>query len=316
MTPKLAIVMDPIANINIKKDTSFAMLLEAQSRGYELFYIEMQHLFIDNGQPYANAAPLTVEENPNKWFELGQSQATKLSDFDVLLMRKDPPVDAEFIYATHMFELAERQGTLVVNKPQSLRDFNEKLFTTWFAEHTPATLVTSNKQQIKAFHETHKDIICKPLDGMGGVSIFRITPDGTNLGVVAETLTNNGTQYAMFQQYLPEISDGDKRVLIVDGEVIPYCLARLPSGNETRGNLAAGGTGRPQPISESDRALAEAIAPTLVDKGLLFVGLDVIGDKITEINVTSPTCVRELEAAYNINICAKLFDAIEKRLKR
>lgn len=316
MTPKLAIVMDPIANINIKKDTSFAMLLEAQSRGYELFYIEMQHLFIDNGQPYANAAPLTVEENPNKWFELGQSQTTKLSDFDVLLMRKDPPVDAEFIYATHMFELAERQGTLVVNKPQSLRDFNEKLFTTWFAEHTPATLVTSNKQQIKAFHETHKDIICKPLDGMGGVSIFRITPDGTNLGVVAETLTNNGAQYAMFQQYLPEISDGDKRVLIVDGEVIPYCLARLPSGNETRGNLAAGGTGRPQPISESDRALAEAIAPTLVDKGLLFVGLDVIGDKITEINVTSPTCVRELEAAYNINICAKLFDAIEKRLKR
>ena len=306
--------MDPIANINIKKDTSFAMLLEAQRRGYELAYIEMADLFIDKGQPYANAAALNVQEDTEKWFELGEPKATKLSDFDVLLMRKDPPVDAQFIYATHIFELAECQGTLVVNKPQSLRDFNEKLFTTWFAEHTPPTLVTANKQQIKDFHAQHNDIICKPLDGMGGVSIFRITPDGTNLGVVAETLTDNGKQYAMFQRYLPEIADGDKRVLIVDGEVIPFCLARLPSGNETRGNLAAGGTGRPQAISASDKALAEAIAPTLVEKGLLFVGLDVIGDKITEINVTSPTCVREIEAAYDINICAKLFNAIEKRL--
>ena len=314
MTTKLAIVMDPISRINTKKDTSFAMLLEAQSRGYELYYVEMQDLFIDNGIPHCRTARVSVKDDNTDWYQLSEQQALPLSSFDVLLMRKDPPVDDQFIYATHMFELAEKQGTLVVNKPQSLRDFNEKLFTTWFAEHTPPTLVTSNKEQIKAFHAQHKDIICKPLDGMGGVSIFRITEDGTNLGVVAETLTSNGQRYAMFQRYMPAIKDGDKRVLIVDGEVMPYTLARLPSGNETRGNLAAGGTGRPQPLSDSDRALAEAIGPTLVEKGLLFVGLDVIGDKITEINVTSPTCVREIEAAYDINICAKLFDAIEKRL--
>ncbi|WP_100656615.1 glutathione synthase [Alteromonas flava] len=316
MSIKLAIVMDPIDAINIKKDSSFAMLLEAQARGYSLHYIEMADLYIDDGHPYASCRELTVQEDPKQWFTLSERAETSLSHFDVILMRKDPPVDAEFIYATHMLELAERQGCLVVNKPQSLRDFNEKLFTTWFAEHTPPTLVTAQKAKIKAFHEQHRDIICKPLDGMGGVSIFRVTEDGTNLGVIAETLTKNGQQYAMFQRYLPAIKEGDKRVLIVAGEVIPYCLARLPSGNETRGNLAAGGTGRPQPISASDRQLAEAIAPTLVEKGLLFVGLDVIGDKITEINVTSPTCVRELEAAYNINICGKLFDAIELRINQ
>ncbi|MDM7859505.1 glutathione synthase [Alteromonas sp. ASW11-36] len=315
MTIKLAMVMDPIANINIVKDTSFAMLLEAQARDYELYYIEMPELFINSGEPCAMARKLRVMEDPEHWYELEKPTQWSLADFDVLLMRKDPPVDAEFIYATHMFELAERRGTLVVNKPQSLRDFNEKLFATWFAEHTPPTLVTSSKQQVKAFHAEHRDIICKPLDGMGGTSIFRVKDDGNNLGVVAETLTQNGKSYAMFQRYLPAIKDGDKRVLIVDGEVMPYCLARLPSDGETRGNLAAGGTGRPQPISDSDRMLAEAIAPTLVEKGLLFVGLDVIGDKITEINVTSPTCVRELEAAYDINICGKLFDAIEKRVK-
>ncbi|WP_100643066.1 glutathione synthase [Alteromonas facilis] len=311
---KLAIVMDPIMNINIKKDTSFAMLLEAQRRGYELYYIEMADLYIDSGQPFASCQKLRAKEDATGWFELDERNDVPLHNFDVVLMRKDPPVDGEFIYATHILELAERQGSLIVNKPQSLRDFNEKLFTTWFAEFTPPTLVTASKNRIKAFHAEHQDIICKPLDGMGGTSIFRVSPDGTNLGVIAETLTDNGQRYAMFQRYLPEIKDGDKRVLIVDGEVIPYCLARLPTGNETRGNLAAGGTGRPQPISESDQALAEAIAPTLVERGLLFVGLDVIGDRITEINVTSPTCVREIEAAYDINICAKLFDAIEKRI--
>ena len=315
MTIKLAMVMDPIANINIVKDTSFAMLLEAQARGYELHYIEMPDLFVNSGEPCAMARKLRVNEDLKQWYEIEQPLPWSLGDFDVLLMRKDPPVDAQFIYATHIFELAERRGTLVVNKPQSLRDFNEKLFTAWFAEHTPPTLVTANKQQVKAFHAEHKDIICKPLDGMGGTSIFRVKDDGNNLGVVAETLTQNGKSYAMFQRYLPAIKDGDKRVLIVDGEVMPYCLARLPSDGETRGNLAAGGKGRPQEISASDRMLAETIAPTLVDKGLLFVGLDVIGDKITEINITSPTCVRELEAAYDINICGKLFDAIEKRVK-
>lgn len=306
--------MDPIDAINIKKDTSFAMLLEAQARSYELFYIEMGDLYIEQGKPMASMASLSVQEDPNSWFSLGQRQPRCLAELDVILMRKDPPVDSEFIYATHMLELAERAGTLVVNKAQSLRDFNEKLFACWFPELMPATLVSSNAQMIRAFHAKHRDIICKPLDGMGGTSIFRIKDDGNNLGVVVETLTELGKRYAMFQEYLPAIKEGDKRILIVNGEVIPYCLARLPTKGETRGNLAAGGTGRPQPISESDRAIAEQIAPTLVEKGLYFVGLDVIGDNVTEINVTSPTCVRELEAEYGINICAKLFNGIERKL--
>ncbi len=213
-----------------------------------------------------------------------------------------------------MFELAEQAGTLVVNKAQSLRDFNEKLFTSWFPELIPDTLVTRKAELIRAFHNKHGDMICKPLDGMGGTSIFRVKEDGNNLGVIIETLTNLGSIYGMFQKYLPEIKDGDKRILIVDGQVVPYCLARLPTKGETRGNLAAGGVGRPQPISESERKIAEEIAPTLVEKGLMFVGLDVIGDKITEINVTSPTCVQEIENAYDVSITDMLFDAIEKRI--
>ncbi len=307
--------MDPIHHINIQKDTSFVMLLEAQKRGYELFYIEMSDLFLENGQPMAMMSELTVFDDEQKWFECTSSSPKNLATLDVILMRKDPPVDNEFIYATHMFELAEQCGTLVVNKAQSLRDFNEKLFTAWFPELTPPTLVTRNKAQIKAFHAQYQDIICKPLDGMGGASIFRVKADGNNLGVVSEILTDHGQRYAMFQSYLPAIKEGDKRILIVNGEVIPYCLARLPTGNEVRGNLAAGGTGRPQPISESDREIAEKIAPTLVEKGLLFVGLDVIGDRVTEINVTSPTCVQEITKAYGIDIVGKLFNAIEQKLE-
>jgi glutathione synthase len=231
-------------------------------------------------------------------------------------MRIDPPFDSEFLYATQIFELAEKLGCLVVNKAQALRDFNEKLFTSLFPDLIPDTLVTSNNKLIRAFHAEHKDIICKPLDGMGGTSIFRVKEDGNNLGVIIETLTELGTRYAMFQEYLPAIKDGDKRILIVDGQVIPYALARLPAKNETRGNLAAGGTGRPQPLSESDHAIANKIAKNLSQQGLLFVGLDVIGDKVTEINITSPTCVKEIEAAYDINICGILFDAIEKRLNQ
>lgn len=316
MSIKLGIVMDPITSINIKKDTSFAMLLDAQSRGYDLFYIEMADLFLDNGQAMATMRPLSVERNEQKWFELGEASDKRLDDLDVILMRKDPPFDSEFLYATQMFELAEQNGTLVVNKAQSLRDFNEKLFTSWFPDLIPETLVTRNSARIRAFHQQHKDIICKPLDGMGGTSIFRVKEDGNNLGVIIESLTKLGRQYAMFQRYMPEIKDGDKRVLIVDGQVVPYCLARLPSKGETRGNLAAGGTGRPQPISDSDRRIAEQIAPLLVEKGLIFVGLDIIGDKVTEINVTSPTCVQEIEAAYDVNITGMLFDAIETRLKK
>ncbi|MCC2618031.1 glutathione synthase [Aestuariibacter halophilus] len=310
----LGIVMDPIRDINIKKDTSFAMLLEAQHRGYQLMYMEMADLYLNNGQPMARMRPLSVQRDAEHWFDLDDAEERSLAELDVLLMRKDPPFDGEFLYATQMFELAEQAGTLVVNKAQSLRDFNEKLFTSWFPDLIPPTLVTRRDDLIRAFHQQHKDIICKPLDGMGGTSIFRVKEDANNLGVVIETLTARGQQYAMVQQYQPAIKDGDKRILIVDGEVVPYALARLPTGTETRGNLAAGGTGRPQPLSDSDLAIAREIAPTLKEKGLLFVGLDVIGDKVTEINVTSPTCVQELEAAYPVNICAMLMDAIEKRL--
>jgi len=314
MTYKLGIVMDPIQSINIKKDTSFAMLLQAQKRGYELIYMEMSDLYLDNGKPMAIMRSLEVKKDAENWYNLGIEFHQNLAELDVILMRKDPPFDGEFLYATHMFSLAEQAGTLVVNRSSSLRDFNEKLFTSWFPELIPDTLVTRNSNLIREFHQKHGDIISKPLDGMGGTSIFRVKPDGNNLGVIIETLTNLGTTYAMFQRYMPEIKDGDKRILIVDGQVVPYSLARLPSKGETRGNLAAGGTGRPQPLSDSDRRIAEAIAPLLVEKGLIFVGLDVIGDRITEINVTSPTCVQEIEAAYDVDITGMLFDAIEKRL--
>ena len=312
---KLGIVMDPIDAINIKKDTSFAMLTEAQSRNYEIYYMEMGDLYINNGQPRAKTKILRVQNNSENWFSFDAERDICLGELDTLLMRKDPPFNSEFLFATQIFELAEQRGCLVVNKAQALRDYNEKLFTSWFPELIPDTLVTSNKTLIREFHAKHKDIICKPLDGMGGTSIFRVKEDGNNLGVIIETLTELGTRYAMFQAYMPQISEGDKRILIVDGEVVPYALARLPAKNETRGNLAAGGTGRPQELSDSDWKIAKKIAANMSEKGLLFVGLDVIGDKVTEINITSPTCVKEIEAAYDINICGMLFDAIEKRVK-
>ncbi|EPK7360509.1 glutathione synthase [Kluyvera ascorbata] len=313
---KLGIVMDPIASINIKKDTSFAMLLEAQRRGYELHYMEMNDLYLENGVSHARTRLLSVEQNYDKWYEFGSEQDIELADLDVVLMRKDPPFDTEFIYATYILERAEEQGTLIVNKPQSLRDCNEKLFTAWFSDLTPETLVTRNKAQLKAFWEKHGDIIMKPLDGMGGASIFRVKEGDPNIGVIAETLTELGSRYCMAQNYLPAIKDGDKRVLVIDGEPVPYCLARIPQGGETRGNLAAGGRGEPRPLSESDWAIARKVGPTLKAKGLIFVGLDIIGDRLTEINVTSPTCVREIEAEYPISITGMLMDAIEKRLQK
>lgn len=313
MSLNILMVMDPIADITPYKDTSFAMGLEALRRGHSLFYAEQKDLSIVQGQPFAQAAVLELTDGVEEYYSLRDSKNMALTEFDAILMRKDPPVDDQFVFTTQIFALAEAQGVLVVNHSQALRNFNEKLFTSYFPELIPPTLVSRNKDQIKAFHAEHQDIICKPLDGMGGVGIFRIKDDANNLGVVIETLTENGSRLAMFQRYLPAIKEGDKRVLIVDGEVMPYCLARLPQGTETRGNLAAGGVGRPQPISESDRALAETIAPMLKAHNILFVGLDVIGDRVTEINITSPTCVREIEAAYDINICAKLFTAIEAR---
>ncbi|KIU32911.1 glutathione synthase [Atlantibacter hermannii] len=312
---KLGIVMDPIATINIKKDSSFAMLLEAQRRGYELHYMEMADLYLINGQGRARTRLLSVEQNYDKWYDFTGEQDIALADLDVVLMRKDPPFDTEFIYATYILERAEEQGTLIVNKPQSLRDCNEKLFTD-VPDLTPQTLVTRNKAQLKSFWQEHGDIILKPLDGMGGTSIFRVKEGDPNLSVIAETLTQLGTRYCMAQNYLPAIVDGDKRVLVVDGEPVPYCLARIPQGGETRGNLAAGGRGEPRPLTESDWEIARRVGPTLKAKGLIFVGLDIIGDRLTEINVTSPTCIREIEAQFPISITGMLMDAIEKRLAK
>jgi glutathione synthase len=311
---KLGIVMDPISSINIKKDTSFAMLLEAQRRGWELHYMEMNDLYLRGGEGRARTRTLSVEQDYNEWYRFGTEQDLPLADLDVILMRKDPPFDTEFIYATYILERAEEQGTLIVNKPQSLRDCNEKLFTAWFAELTPDTLVSRNKQHIREFHQQHGDIILKPLDGMGGASIFRVKKDDPNLSVIIETLTEHGSRYCMAQNFLPAISEGDKRVLVVDGEPVPYCLARIPAQGETRGNLAAGGRGEARPLSESDWRIARMVGPILKQKGLIFVGLDIIGDRLTEINVTSPTCAREIEAAFPISITGMLMDAIEKRL--
>ncbi|MEG3765669.1 glutathione synthase [Alteromonas sp. 14N.309.X.WAT.G.H12] len=307
-------IMDPISSVKPHKDTSFAMMLEAQKRGATVYYMTLSDMFLDNGKPMASVQEVTVRDQAQDFYTLSAAKTLPLGDIDVLMMRKDPPFDSEFLYATQMLSLVENEGALVVNNPQALRDYNEKLFTSWFPDLIPPTLVARDPQRVREFHKQYQDIICKPLDGMGGTSIFRVKSDGNNLGVVIETLTQNGTQQMMAQAYLPEIKDGDKRVLIVDGEVMPYCLARLPTKGETRGNLAAGGTGRPQAISESDRALAEAIAPVLKAHGIIFVGLDIIGNRITEINITSPTCVREIESHFDISIMGKLFDAIESKL--
>ncbi|MCG9728320.1 glutathione synthase [Shewanella sp. Isolate13] len=313
---KLGIVMDPISGINIKKDSSFAMLMAAQSRGYQLFYMEMSDLALVNGQAMATMRALTVKDDPEQWYQLEEAIDTPLADLDVILMRKDPPFDTEFIYATYMLERAEEQGVLIVNKPQSLRDANEKLFTAWFAEFTPETIVTRDAQRIRAFHQDKGDIILKPLDGMGGTLIFRMKAGDPNTGVIIETLTEYGQRYAMAQAFIPDITSGDKRILVVDGEPVPYSLARIPQKGETRGNLAAGGRGVAQPLSESDWHIARTIGPELKKRGLIFVGLDVIGDKLTEINVTSPTCIKEIEAAFDVDIAGMLMDAIEKRINK
>ncbi|MGR3807446.1 glutathione synthase [Pasteurella testudinis] len=313
---KLGIVMDPIQSINIKKDSSFAMLEQAQARGYQLYYMEMNDLFLHKGVAKARGRELKVRYDYNDWFEFLSDETLELAELDVILMRKDPPFDTEFIYATYILERAEEQGCLIVNKPQSLRDCNEKLYTAWFADLTPETLVTRDAGRLKTFHQQHGDIILKPLDGMGGSSIFRVKQDDPNLSVIIETLTDLGQRYCMAQSYIPQIVNGDKRILVVDGEPVSYCLARIPSKGETRGNLAAGGSGEARPLTDSDWAIAKTVAPYLKQKGLIFVGLDVIGDKLTEINVTSPTCIREIEAAFpQVSITAMLMDAIERRLQ-
>ena len=306
--------MDPIQSINYLKDTSLSILLAAQRQGYKLFYIEQGDLFLENGLPFAEVCPLRVFDDPDCWYELDNRSAVPLDEIDVVLMRKDPPFDSEYIYSTYILEAAEKRGTLVVNKPQSLRDCNEKVFATEFPQCTPPLLVSRSLKRLKGFLQEHQDVVFKPLDGMGGTSIFRVKADDQNLNVILETLTQHESQTIMAQKYLADISDGDKRVLIVDGEVIPYCLARIPSASDFRGNLAAGGRGEVRPLSDRDQWIAKQIAPTLVERGLLFVGLDIIGDYLTEINVTSPTCVQEIDRAQNTAIGDKLIAAINRRL--
>ena len=315
MTIKLGMVMDPISQINIKKDTSFAMLLEAQARGWELHYIELEDLFLSNGQAYARTRSLEVQRDANQWHRFTGEQEIALSELDTIIMRKDPPFNQEYIYATYILEQAEREGVYVVNKPQSLRDANEKMFTAWFPQCCTDTLVARNPQKIRDFLQQHKEIILKPLDGMGGASIFLVRENDPNLSVILETMTEHGQRFIMAQKYLPAIKDGDKRILMVNGEPVPYCLARIPSSGESRGNLAAGGRGEGRPLSDRDRWIAEQVGPTLKAKGLVFVGIDVIGDYLTEVNVTSPTCVQELDKQFGLNISAQLMDHIEAHLQ-
>ena len=306
--------MDPIASINFEKDTTLALLLAAQKHGYEIFYMEQADLYLDNSEPYAKMGRLKVYDHPEKWFDLEKSSPQHLSQLDVILMRKDPPFDSEFIYSTYILEAAERLGTLIVNRPQSLRDCNEKVFATHFPQCTPPLIVSRDQALLSAFLEDHEEVVYKPLDGMGGTSIFRVKRGDQNLNVILETLTADGKNTIMAQKYLPEITSGDKRILVVDGVVIPYCLARIPPKGEFRGNLAVGGTGLVKPLSERDLWIAEQVSPVLKEKGLIFVGLDVIGGYVTEINVTSPTCVREIDKLHNTAIGETLMEAIEVRL--
>jgi glutathione synthase len=314
MSRKIGIVMDPISAITIKKDSSFAMLLAAQAKGWSLFYMEQQDLFLHQGIVSAEMKPLQVEENADNWYQLGDKKTQALSELDVILMRKDPPFDMEYIYSTYLLEQAQSAGVLVVNHPQSLRDANEKLYTAWFPQCCPPTLVTRQNHLIKQFQSEHGDIILKPLDGMGGASIFRVKSDDPNTSVIIETLTEHGQKSVMAQKFIPEIVDGDKRILMINGEPVPYALARIPAQGETRGNLAAGGRAEGRPLTEHDRWICEQVGPTLREKGLLFVGLDVIGNYLTEINVTSPTCIRELDNQFSLNIAGDLMNSIEQQL--
>ncbi len=309
---RVLVVMDAIEKINIKKDTTLAMMWAAIRRGHTLDYVEQSGLFIDHGKAFGLVKPLDVYENKTDFFRLGETVRESLAIYDVILMRKDPPFDMNFVYTTYILEQAEREGAWVVNRPQSLRDCNEKLFATQFPELMVPTLVTSQQSLIREFLAEHGDVIVKPLDGMGGSGIFRLQTGVPNVGSTLEMLTNLGQLPIMAQKYIPEIVDGDKRILLINGEPVPYCLARVPQNGEVRGNLAAGGRGEARPLTEKDRAIAAKVGPMFREKGLIFVGLDVIGEYVTEINVTSPTCVREIDAAYGTSIADDLFEVLEK----
>jgi len=309
----VVVVMDPIGSIKIAKDTTFAMLLEAQRRGHRLHYVRPGGLSLRDGKAVAQAAPLAVEDDKSGWFTLGEMAPLAFGPGQVVLMRKDPPFDDQFLYDTHILGIAQATGALVVNDPQGLRDYNEKLAALLFPQCCPPTLVSRDATELKAFVAEHGEAVLKPLDGMGGRSIFRARAGDSNLNVILETLVGDGN-LTLAQRFIPDIKDGDKRILLVDGVAVDYVLARIPQGDEFRGNLAAGGRGEGRPISDRDRWIAAQVAPEMKRRGMLFVGLDVIGDYLTEVNVTSPTCVRELDAQFGLNIAGMLFDAIESRV--
>ena len=315
MTIHIGIVMDDINNIKTVKDSSFAMMLAAQKRGWVIHYMQQHDLYTTNKTAYANAQQIRVTDDKNNYFEIVAESIIELKDLDVIIMRKDPPFDIEYITTTYILDMAQQAGSLVVNRPSSLRDHNEKMFITQFPQCCTPILISRDSSKLRDFIDEQNDVILKPLDGMGGISIYRVNPHDHNLSVILETITNYGKKTIMAQTYIPEISQGDKRILLIDGNPVPYSLARIPAKGETRGNLAAGAKASGLELSDNDRWICEQIAPTLKENGILFAGIDVIGNYLTEINITSPTCIRELDTIYNLDIAGDLLDCIENRLR-
>jgi glutathione synthase len=311
---KIAFLADPLSGFKIYKDSTFAMMREAAKRGHTIYAFEQRDMALEDGVVTADVAQITLTGDPDEWYTVGAQQTTGLAEFDAVIERKDPPFDMEYVYGTQLLDLAEAQGARVFNKPSAIRDHNEKLSIAQFSRFTSPTLVSSDPARLRAFHALHGDVIFKPLDGMGGAGIFRIKDDGMNLGSVIEMLTELGTRTIMAQKYIPAIVHGDKRILVIDGKPVPFALARIPQAGEVRGNLAAGGVGRAQPLTERDREIAEAIGPTLAARGLLLVGLDVIGDFLTEVNVTSPTCFQEIADQSGFDVAAMFIDALERQV--
>jgi len=312
---RTGVVMDPISGINIKKDSTFAMLLEAQARGHELWYMEPADLRVGDGRALASMRALEVTDDPAGWFRLAPPETRPLADLDIVLMRRDPPFDMDYIFLTYILELAEAEGVLVINRPQALRDANEKFFISHFPQCCVPMKITRDREEIRGFIAEHGKSVVKPLDGMGGESIFQLRPGDPNTNVILESITADGSRLVMVQRYIEEISSGDKRILVVDGEPVPYALARFPGEGDFRGNLAKGGTGRGVPLGERDRWICQQVGPELSRRGILFAGLDVIGDWLSEVNVTSPTCIRELDAQFGLNIAGQMFDRAEALLK-
>ena len=310
---KIAFLADPLSSFKIYKDSTFAMMAEAARRGHQVYAFQQRHMALKEGKVTAHVSRIELTGDAKNWYKAEPSEDTSLAAFDAVIQRKDPPFDMEYVYGTYLLQLAEQQGAKVFNKPSAIRDHNEKLSIAQFSQFTAPTLVTSDETRLRDFQAEHGDVILKPLDGMGGAGIFRVKADGLNLGSIIETLTLHGARTIMAQRYIPDIVKGDKRILLIDGKPVPYCLARIPQAGEVRGNLAAGGTGVAQPLSQRDREIAEALGPELASRGLLLVGLDVIGDYLTEVNVTSPTCFQEITQQTGFQVASMFIDAVEAR---